>query len=164
MIKVRITPLLKGLGFQYVGGSSYIYKQGDKVFYEGRIYKRGGEDRYIKVIQTHYDEFGYLHHRSFLCKNLCLDISDEHIGSIIIWIAFLAREIGNFDYVMKNMNYWLGLETEKYEIEQTIEKNNKDEITEKKTFLKTSKKIRLFKNIMPPFVLATKGFYRNSKK
>ena len=58
MIKVRITPLLKGLGFQYVGGSSYIYKQGDKVFYEGRIYKRGGEDRYIKVIQTHYNEFG----------------------------------------------------------------------------------------------------------
>jgi len=142
LIKVRITPLLKTLGFKHVEGSSYIFKQEDKILFESRIYKQGSEERYIEIIQNHYDEFGYFHHRSSLCKNLCLDIQEEHIGSIIIWIAVLAKKIGNFEYVMKNMNYWLGLETEKYDI---------DQIKEKKTFLNTSKKIGLLKNIMIPF-------------
>lgn len=162
LIKVRITPLLKALGFKHLERGLYSYEREGKVLYEGRIYKRG--ELYVDIIQTHYDESGYFQHRSCLCKNLCLNIPEEQIGSIIIWLAFLANEIGNFDYVMKNINYWLGLETEKYDIEQTIEKNEKDEMKEKKTLLKTSKKIPLFKNNMIPFVLVTREFFRNSTK
>lgn len=122
LIKVRITPLLKALGFRYLEGSSFIYNQEDKVYYEGRIYKRNSGERYVEIVKNHYDEFGDLHYRSLICKDLCLDIPDNQLGSIIIWIIYISKEIGNFEYVVRNINYWLGLENERYDINLTEEK------------------------------------------
>lgn len=124
LINVRITPLLKALGFKSSGRSSYIYRKMDIILYECRIYKCGNKERYVEIIKTHYDECGYLDYRSLICKNLCLDVPIEQLGSIIIWISYIAKEIGNFESVMRSMNYWLGLGTEKYNINHIIEKKD----------------------------------------
>jgi hypothetical protein len=121
MIKVRIAPLLKSLGFVHIEGSYYHVYEGERMVYEARVYKRGGSERYVDMFKRIYDSSGDLHHKDIVIQNLCMDAEDS-IGMrgfythVFDDLAISLHPYSNHEFIIKNTEYLLGLTEKRVEV------------------------------------------------
>jgi hypothetical protein len=120
-IQVRVTPLLKALGFKHVGGSLYnLYADEGGCLFQARVSKKGGKERYLEIIKNVWDEHGDLDHRETLVKDLPMDYPSTFQSRSFLEFAIddliKALPAPNEKFIVKNVFYLLGLTDERVEV------------------------------------------------
>lgn len=104
MARIRITPLLKTLGFRKGGlFDGHYVTQDNKA--EARIYKVDESTRAIDMWRNIYDEKGGFHHRETIYKRFLLDSdAEDSFDDFLINMSVLFERYR----IIENKEYYLG--------------------------------------------------------
>lgn len=121
-LKVKVTPLLKALGFKYEGASVYkVINIKGRLLYQARVYKRGGSTRYLEVHKSVYRSTGEFDHNEIVLRDWPLDVESTEETRLVYReaLADLARELGSYAnsvFIDRNSDYLLGLSEKRVEV------------------------------------------------
>lgn len=111
LIKIRITPVLKALGFIY-DHKFNLYKK--DLLYWARVYKTSDRVRSLEIWKDLYNGRGEFAGSTLIIKNFPLDVDDELIE--VCWTLFAQLSVGfNAPHLLERFAYFIGKEEHEFQ-------------------------------------------------
>lgn len=98
-IKIRVTPLLKALGFRHTEGSTYrVTDDAGRLRFSARVSKTADRERVLEITKTVYDARGAFDHNEMVVKHLSLDPPANEETTLVYReiLADLQQEMAEF--------------------------------------------------------------------